>query len=140
MRTPLALAASVVATAGTVVALGVTPAAHAASWHGISGTVYSPCSSAGHVWYISSNQRTKDGTTAVKAQFSKVNAGGLSFRIVNTGQVTIGTIQYYTTTETNLSKTLASSVSNGTRFYTSFKQTSSKCGLADYNFQGSLYS
>lgn len=131
------------ATMGVGAALAVTVAnapAEAASWHGISGTTYSGCPSAGQpTWYISSNARFKEGTGAVKAQFSSIGPNDLGFKIVNSSYATIGTVKYWTEHETDITRTLASSVSNGTRFYNAFRETGTSCLVRDHEFTGSEY-
>src|SRR5690348_15067395 len=72
----LAAALAVVA----VVVSCATGVAFAASNHGISGTVYSGCSGSGP-WFTSSTPRTKAGTGLIKAQFSEINDGGLTFKL-----------------------------------------------------------
>src|SRR5581483_9037724 len=113
-------------------------AAMAASNHGISGTVYSPCSGQGP-WFTSSTQRQKSGTGAVKAEFATVNPGGLTFRILGQSNQQFGVQQSWTQNETGIWRTFTSSLAGGTIFYNSFKQTSSSCGYHDYNFTGTEF-
>jgi hypothetical protein len=72
---------------------------YGASNHGISGTVYSGCSGQGP-WFVSSTARTKAGTGAIKAIFTDINDGGLTFKLLD---------------RNNIWRTFASNVSNGTR-------------------------
>lgn len=130
-------AAAAAAAAAIVSATGTS--AVAASNHSISGTVYSPCSSAGHAWYTSSTPRYKEGYGNIKVIFSDLNRGGLYFKLRDANGLTIGYTQSWAFTETEIWKTLATSVSDGKRFYNSFKQISSSCGLGDYNFAGTEY-
>lgn len=129
-----------IAKAGVAAALavgifaGAAGPAAAASWKGISGTVYS-----GGSWFISSNDRYKEGTGSVQAKFSTLPKAGISFKIVNSSYATIGGTQHWTNAETDVARTLASSVANSTKFYTAFKQYSGCTGCSPYNFTGSLY-
>ncbi len=111
--------------------------AHAASWHGVSGTVYSPCS--GNVWYKSTTPRTKSGTGAVKLQFSTLNPGGVTWKILGKSGQQYGVTQSWTGTEEGITRTLDSSLGGGTTFYNMFKEYDGKCGHGNYNFDGSEY-
>jgi len=126
------------ATLGVVAAgLMIAGPASAASWHAVSGTVYSPCS--GNIWYKSTNPRTKEGAGAVKLQFSNLNPGGVTWKLIaQTGQQ-IGVTQSWAGTEEGITRTLASSVSSGTTFYNMFKEYDGKCGYGNYSFDGSEY-
>lgn len=129
--------AQLVAAAAVAAVVFSGGAAMAASNHGISGTVYSPCS--GHIWFISSTQRQKSGTGAVKAEFATVNPGGLTFRILGQSNQQFGVQQSWTENETGIWRTFTSSLAGGTIFYNSFKQTSSSCGYHNYEFTGTEY-
>jgi hypothetical protein len=135
-RTAKALGASALAAA--FLATGAI-SAQAASNHAISGTVYSPCSSAGWAWYNSSTARYKEGTGILKVTFSDLNKGGLNFKSRDASNLTIGNPVSFAYSETDTWRTQASSVANGRKFYNSFKQVSSSCGLSDYNFSGTQY-
>jgi hypothetical protein len=126
------------AAVAAIIATGATGAV-AASNHAISGTVYSPCSSAGWAWYNSSTARYKEGTSLMKVRFSDLNKGGLNFKSRDAYNLTIGNVVSFAYTETDIWRTQASSVANGRKFYNSFKQVSSSCGLSDYNFSGTQY-
>ncbi|WP_347350313.1 hypothetical protein [Intrasporangium sp.] len=128
-----ALGASALAAAFLVTGVGT---AQAASNHAISGTVYSPCSSAGWAWYNSSTARYKEGTGAMKVIFSDLNKGGLNFKSRDASNLTIGNVVSFAYSETDIWRTQASSVANGRKFYNSFKQVSSACNQKDYNFSG----
>jgi hypothetical protein len=117
--------------------LVAAPSVFAASNHGISGTVYSPCS--GHTWYISSNPRTKSGTGPIKAQFSDINPGGLKWKLLNASNVQIGSQKYWTKNETGIWRTFTSSYGNGKVFYNAFAEYDGQCGYADYDFTGTEY-
>lgn len=123
----------------TILALAIAIPVMAASNRAISGTVYSPCSSAGWVWYNSQTQRTKEGTGLIKAQFATINPGGLNFRLLGQSNQQIGNSQQWGPNETGIWRTFASSVSNGTKFYNSFKQLDGKCGYGNYSFTGTQY-
>lgn len=118
------------------IALGAAPA-QAAGNHGISGTVYSPCS--GHVWFTSTNARTKAGTGVVKAEFSEINPGGLAFKLLGQSNQQYGSVQQWSAGETNIWRTFISSMANGTVFFNSFKELDGQCGHSDYNFTGTEY-
>lgn len=130
--------ASAAAAAAAIVSTTATTAV-AASNHSISGTVYSPCSSAGHAWYTSSTPRYKEGAGTIKVIFSDLNRGGLYFKLRDANGLTIGITQSWAFTETEIWKNLATNVTNGRRFYNSFKQISSACNQGDYNFAGTEY-
>jgi hypothetical protein len=118
----------------TVVSAGLT---YAASNYAISGTVYSGCSGNGP-WYISSTARTKNGTGAIKAQFSEVNDGGLTFGIQDASNVQIGSTQTWAKTEVNIWRTFSSSVAGGKVFYNKFRDTTYSCpdSQNNYHFTG----
>lgn len=117
-----------------------TGVAFAASNHGISGTVYSGCSGSGP-WFTSSTPRTKAGTGLIKAQFSEINDGGLTFKLLDQSGVQIGSVQTWTKTETGIWRTFASSVVNGKVFFNSFRDTNYSCpdNQNNYNFNGTEY-
>ncbi len=123
-----------VLTAGLLV---VVPNVLAAHNHGISGTVYSPCS--GHTWYVSSNPRTKAGTGLIKAQFSQINPGGLKWKLLNASNVQIGSQRYWTKNETGIWRTFTSRYGGGKVFYNAFAEYDGKCGHSDYEFVGTEY-
>lgn len=131
-------AAMVAGAVAGLVALNGAPAS-AASNHAISGTVYSPCSSAGWVWYNSQTARYKEGYGTIKAQFSTINPGGLNFRLLDASNVQIGVTQQWGPNETGIWRTFSSTVPNGKRFYNSFKQLDGKCGYGNYSFSGTEY-
>lgn len=116
--------------------LAAAPAS-AAGWHGVSGTVYDPCS--GHTWYESSNARTKSGTGAVKLQFSQLPPGGVAWKLLGKSNQQYGTEQEWTSGETGITRTLDSSLAGGTTFYNDFKENNGACSEHSYNFQGSEY-
>ena len=116
---------------------GTASPAFAASWHGISGTVYSPCS--GNIWFTSSTPRTKSGTGAVKLQFSELNPGGVTWNLLGKSNQQLGVTQSWTGSETGITRTLKSSMNGGTVFYNHYKEYTGKCGYGDYNFAGSEY-
>lgn len=130
-----AIAALVVSV--SCVAAGV---AYGASNHGISGTVYSGCSGSGP-WFISSTARTKAGTGPIKAQFSIINDGGLTFKLLDRSNVQIGSTQSWTKNETGIWRTFASSVANGRVFFNAFRDTIYTCpdNQNTYNFTGTEY-
>ncbi|HLN63816.1 MAG TPA: hypothetical protein VK464_20030 [Symbiobacteriaceae bacterium] len=111
-----------------------------ASNHGISGTVYSGCSGNGP-WYISSTQRMKSGSGAVKASFSQINDGGLTFGILDQSWAQIGVQQSWTKSETGIWRTFSSSVPDGKIFYNEFRDTNYNCpdSQNNYNFTGTEY-
>jgi hypothetical protein len=121
------------AAAGTLVA----GPAYAASWHAVSGTVYSPCS--GQIWYKSTNPRTKDGSGAIKLQFSQLNPGGVTWKLLGQAGQQIGVTQSWAGTEEGITRTLASGVNGGVTFYNMFKEYDGRCGYANYQFEGSEY-
>lgn len=133
----------VLATTGVGLALAASVSAApatAASWHGISGTTYSGCPSAGQpTWYISSNARYKSGYGAVKAQFTHIGPNDLGFKIVNASYATIGTVKYWTEHETDVTRTLATGVVDGKKFYNAFRETGTSCFVRDHEFTGSEY-
>jgi hypothetical protein len=114
--------------------------AFGASNHGISGTVYSGCSGNGP-WFTSSTPRTKAGTGPIKAQFSEINDGGLTFKLLDQSNVQIGSVQTWTKTETGIWRTFASSVVNGKVFFNSFRDTNYSCpdNQNNYNFTGTEF-
>src|SRR5918912_3447394 len=120
---PLIAAFAIVAVAATCITAGV---AYAASNHGISGTVYSGCSGSGP-WFISSTARTKAGTGAIKAIFTDLNDGGLTFKLLDRNNLQIGSQQSWTKSETNIWRTFASSVADGKVFFNSFRDTNYSC-------------
>lgn len=128
--------------AALVVAVSCATAgvAFGASNHGISGTVYSGCSGSGP-WFISSTARTKSGTGAIKAIFTDLNDGGLSFKLLDRNNLQIGSQQSWTKSETNIWRTFASNVSGGKVFFNSFRDTNYSCpdSQNDYNFTGTEY-
>ncbi len=127
----------VIAAASAVAIVGTSVPAFAASWHGVSGTVYSPCS--GNIWFLSGTARTKSGTGAVKLQFSELNPGGVTWNILGKSNQQYGVTQSWTGSETGITRTLDSSLGNGTTFYNHFKEYTGKCGYGSYNFAGSQY-
>jgi hypothetical protein len=124
----------------SVLTLVMAGAAYAASNHGISGTVYSGCSGKGP-WYISTIARTKEGTGLIKAKFTDINEGGLTFRLLDGSNAQIGVTQSWSKNETNIWRTFATSVRNGRTFYNSFRDTVYECpsGQTNYNFTGTEY-
>lgn len=138
MRNKSRRRAGVAATVLGLVALTAGPAA-AASNHAIAGTVYSPCSSAGWVWFNSSTARTKAGDGPIKAKFSDVNPGGLNFRLLDQSNAQIGVTQQWGPNETNIWRTFKSNVNGGKTFFNSFKQLQGNCGYGNYNFTGTEY-
>jgi len=120
--------------------IGISGLAYAASYHAISGTVYSGCSDSGP-WYVSSTARTKDGTGPIMAQFSEINDGGLTFKLVNKFNVLIGNQQSWEPNETDVWRTLSSSVPHGTVFYTAFRSSVYECpdDQDEYEFRGTLF-
>ena len=127
-------ALAVVVVAASCAMVGI---AYGASNHGISGTVYSGCSGSGP-WFISSTARTKAGTGAIKAIFTDLNDGGLTFKLLDRNNLQIGSQQSWTKSETNIWRTFASSVSDGKVFFNSFRDTnySGPDNQNDYNFTG----
>jgi hypothetical protein len=122
-----------IAAAGCLVA---SPA-HAASWHAISGTVYSPCS--GQIWYKSTTPRTKAGDGAIKLQFSNLNPGGVTWKLIRQNGTQLGVTQSWTGTEEGITRRLASNVNGGVTFYNMFKEYDGRCGYGNYSFDGSEY-
>ena len=120
-----------------VVSCAMTGVAFAASNHGISGTVYSGCSGNGP-WFTSSTARTKAGTGPIQAQFSEINDGGLTFKLLDQSNVQIGSVQSWSKNETGIWRTFSSSVANGKVFFNSFRDTSYSCpdNQSNYNFTG----
>jgi hypothetical protein len=114
--------------------------ATAASNHGISGTVYSGCSGSGP-WFTSSTVRTKAGTGPIKAKFTSINDGGLTFKLLDRNNAQIGNVQSWTKNETNIWRTFKSSVSSGKVFFNSFRDTNYSCpdNQDVYNFTGTEY-
>ena len=127
----------VIAAASAVAIVGTSVPAFAASWHGVSGTVYSPCS--GNIWFLSSTARTKSGTGAVKLQFSQLNPGGVTWNILGKSNQQYGVTQSWTGNETGITRTLDSSLGGGTTFFNHFKEYDGKCGYGNYSFAGSEY-
>jgi len=111
--------------------------AYGASNHGISGTVYSGCSGNGP-WFVSSTARTKAGTGPIKAIFTDINDGGLTFKLLDRNNLQIGSQQSWTKSQINIWRTFASSVSNGKVFFNSFRDTNYSCpdSQNNYNFTG----
>ena len=134
---PLTVAFAVVVVA---ISCAMTGVAFAASNHGISGTVYSGCSGSGP-WFTSSTARTKSGTGAIKAQFSELNDGGLTFKLLDKSNVQIGSVQTWSKNETGIWRTFASSVAGGKVFFNSFRDTNYNCpdSQNNYNFTGTEY-
>jgi hypothetical protein len=130
----------VFASLAVVVALVTAGLAYGASNHGISGTVYSGCSGNGP-WFTSSTARTKAGTGAIEAQFSEINDGGLTFKLLDRSNVQIGSQQTWSKNETGIWRTFASSVSDGRVFFNSFRDTNYSCpdDQTNYNFTGTEY-
>ena len=128
-----ALASAMAAAFATV---GAVPA-FAASDHGISGTVYDPCS--GKIWFESTNARTKAGTGAVKAEFSSINPGGLAWKLLGKSNQQYGSEEEWTGSETGIWRTFDSSMKTGTVFYNDFKEYNGACSEHSYNFSGTEY-
>ncbi|MDQ1722409.1 MAG: hypothetical protein QOI26_2143 [Pseudonocardiales bacterium] len=127
---------NILAAAISALAIFATSApAFAASWHGVSGTVYSPCS--GNIWFTSSTARTKAGTGSVQLQFSQLNPGGVTWNLLGPSNQQYGVTQSWTGNETGITRTLDSSMGNGTTFYNHFKEYDGKCGYGNYSFAGS---
>lgn len=126
-----------VAAASAAAIVATSAPAFAASWHGVSGTVYSPCS--GQTWFLSTTARTKSGTGAVKLQFSQLPPGGVTWNILGKSNQQYGVTQSWTSGETGITRTLDSSLGDGTTFYNHFKEYDGQCGHGDYNFTGSEY-
>jgi len=126
-----------VASATAVAAMTTSVPAFAASWHGVSGTVYSPCS--GNIWFTSTTARTKAGTGAVKLQFNTLNPGGVTWNLLGKSGQQYGVTQSWTGTETGITRTLDSSMGDGVTFFNHFKEYDGKCGHSDYSFNGSEY-
>ncbi|QYR23764.1 hypothetical protein KZ483_13235 [Paenibacillus sp. sptzw28] len=114
--------------------------AYAASNNAISGTVYAGCSGNGP-WYVSSIARTKAGTGEIKAQFSAINDGGLTFKLQDASNVQIGNVQSWGKNETGIWRVFSSSVSSGKVFYNAFRDTTYACpdNQTNYNFTGTEY-
>lgn len=127
----------VLAALSAVAVLGTSAPAFAASWHGVSGTVYSPCS--GNIWFTSTTARTKAGTGAVKLQFSELNPGGVTWNLLGKSNQQYGVTQSWTGSETGITRTLKSSMNSGVTFYNHFKEYTGKCGYGNYSFAGSEY-
>ncbi|HET6915268.1 MAG TPA: hypothetical protein VJP41_00595 [Gaiellaceae bacterium] len=133
---PLTMKSVVLAACAICVALTAAGVAYAASNHAISGTVYSGCDG---TWYNSTNERVKAGTGPIKAEFSYINDGGLTFRLLTPGGSQIGSQQSWTWSQTGIWKTFTSSYGDGKDFYNSFRDTDESCpawGQSDYNFDG----
>lgn len=111
--------------------------AHAASWHGIEGTVYQK--RVGKDWYHSDVKRVKRGAGVVKAQFSDIPKSGITFKMRTKSNHTIGNPQHWTNQETDLSRDLAGKVASRTPMYSSFKQYNACDRCRPYSFSGSLY-
>lgn len=122
--------ATVAAVAGTALP------ASAASNHGVSGTVYSPCS--GQIWF-EGGARTKEGTGLVKLQFSTLNPGGVTWKLLGQSNQQYGSVQSWIASETGIWRTLDSSMGNGTIFFNDFKEYDGQCGHGNYNFAGTEY-
>jgi hypothetical protein len=129
------VALAVALTAGFLGA--TTGAANAAGWHGIEGTVYSAAT--GKDWFHSTTERIKEGTSNVRVQFGNLPKAGITFKIRNASNATLGSAQSWTAQETDLIRTLSTSVAANTRFYTSFKQYNACSNCSPYSFTGSLY-
>jgi hypothetical protein len=113
--------------------------ASAAADHAISGTVYSGCDG---TWYTSTNLRVKAGTGAIKAEFSSINDGGLTFKLVTPSGSQIGSQQSWTRSQTGIWRTFTSSYGDGKDFYNAFRDTNESCpdfSQSDYNFDGTEY-
>lgn len=115
----------------------VAAPAYAASWHGVSGTVYSPAS--GQIWFTSSTARTKSGAGSVQLQFNTLNPGGVTWNLLGPSGQQYGVTQSWTGTETGITRTFTSSMANGTTFYNHFKEYDGQSGHGNYNFNGSEY-
>lgn len=130
--------ASIAVAVGLTGALAIPGAASAASWHGISGTPYSGCPQVDlPTWYISNVARYKAGSGAVKVQFTEIGDNGLGFKIVNASNATIGQVQTFTKNETDITRTLATGVSDGRKFFNAFRETGSECNTNQHTFTGS---
>ena len=114
-----------------------TGPAHAAAWHGIEGTVYQK--RVGKDWYHSDNQRPKSGTGSVQAQFSNLPKSGITFKMRDRSNRTIGNPHFWTSQETDLTRILAKKVKHETPMYASFKQYNACDSCKPYSFSGSLY-
>lgn len=97
--------------------LALAPAALAAQWNGVAGTVYSDGS-----WYTSSvNRHVTTPNDTIKAYCTGLPGGGLVWRILKTDNVTqIGSTRYYTAT--NYTQVFASGVLSGTVFHNSTRE------------------
>ena len=133
----LKLKTAALAVSAVCVCLVMAGLAYGASDHGINGTVYSGCSGSGP-WFNSSTQRVKAGTGPIKAQFNTVNDGVLTFRLLTSSGVQIGSEQTWTKTEIGIWRTFTSSYGNGLAFYNSFRDTNYSCpdNQTNYNFDG----
>jgi hypothetical protein len=119
---------------GLAVSTLVVAPAHAAQWHDIEGTVWSD----GETWFSSSTIREKDGNGAIDAVFNSLMGGGIDFGVRNTSHTWLGQSPLAFPTEGD-PKTLATSVSNGTEFYTRYKRgTSCQSWWCNHNFAGSI--
>lgn len=133
---PLRMKSVVLAGCAVCFALAAAGVAYAASNHGISGTVYSGCDG---TWYTSTTERFKTGTGPIKAEFSYINDGGLTFRLLTASGTQIGSQQSWTRSETGIWRTFTSSYAGGRGFYNSFRDTDESCpdfDQSNYNFAG----
>ncbi|MGI8434917.1 MAG: hypothetical protein ACR2LE_09320 [Nocardioidaceae bacterium] len=118
---------------------GIAPAT-AAGWHGISGTTYSGCEQANQpTWFTSSNARYKDNYGGIYAKFTSIAPNGLGFKVLDSHNATIGQVKYWTQSETDYQQRFASGVSNGKKFYNSFRETGTGCNTNNHEFVGSEY-
>jgi hypothetical protein len=140
MRGRIRTRTAALAVAVVAVSCALVGVAYGASNHGISGTVYSGCSGQGP-WFISSTARTKAGTGPIKAIFTDINDGGLTFKLLDRNNLQIGSTKSWTKSETNIWRTFASSVSNGKVFFNSFRDTIYACpdNQDIYNFTGTEF-
>lgn len=130
--------AAVAVAVGLTGALALPGAAFAAQWHGISGTPYSGCPKVDlPTWYISNVARYKEGDGAVKAQFTDIGDNGLGFKIVNASNATIGQMQTWTKNETDITRTLATGVTDNRKFFNAFREMGSDCYTNNHTFTGS---
>lgn len=129
--------AGIVATV-VVGSLAISPAAFAASNHGISGTPYSNCNGGGG-WYTSDVARYKAGVGIIKVKFSDIGDNGLEFKAVDAHNSTIGHPVTFTKQETDWWQQMASGVANGKKFFNAFKEVSTGCFTGNHNFTGTEY-
>lgn len=85
----------------------------------------------------SSNARYKSGYGAIKAQFNSIGPNGLGFRVLSASGNNLGTTKHWTEQETDITRTLATGISDGTRFYNSFRETGTQCNVGNHEFDGS---